>query len=70
MRSSREEPRPKTQKEEVVRRPLCPALQQCNNLILLQDALLQNALKHRNEIIDRNSLGRKEYEEVCEKLQV
>ena len=50
--------------------PVSPALQQCCHIIQLQDNLLQNALKHRKELIDAKRSEKYEYEEVCKQLEV
>lgn len=45
------------------------ALQQCNDLVQLQNALLQNSLKRRREMIDKSVLETEKYEDVCNHLQ-
>ncbi len=50
--------------------PVSTALQQCCHLIHLQDFLLQNALKHRKELIDTNRSEKYQYEELSKELEV
>lgn len=46
------------------------ALEQCNHLIQLQDALLRNALNHKKEMVDKSMLSREECDELRRELEV
>lgn len=63
-------PSPKPSVLTIPHLPLSTVLQQCNHLIQLQDALLQNSIKHWEEVTDQNRAQREEFSELCGQLEV
>lgn len=46
------------------------ALQQCNDLVDLQNTLLRDSLKRKKEVADQSVLERERYEAICKDLEV
>ena len=46
------------------------ALQQCNDLVALQNSLLQDSFKRKKEVVDHSVLERERCEEICKDLEV